>query len=69
MRLVDSTAASDETLQQIARAFDPARLVRARHLAKMTKAQLHEHVGVTASAVGQYERRRGPCDHHLRGVM
>lgn len=56
MWLVDNTAASDETLQQIARAFDPARLVQARHLAKMTKTQLHEHVGVTASAIGQYER-------------
>ena len=47
---------SDETLQHIARAFDPARLVQARQLAKTTKAQLHEKVGVTATAIGQYER-------------
>ena len=56
MRRVDATPASEETLQQIARAFDPARLVQARQLAKATKAQLQERVGVTATAIGQYER-------------
>lgn len=56
MRRVDATPVSEETLQQIARAFDPARLVQARQLAKATKAQLQERVGVTATAIGQYER-------------
>ena len=56
MRQVDAAPASEETLQQIARAFDPARLVQARQLAKATKAQLQERVGVTATAIGQYER-------------
>lgn len=56
MRRVDATPVSEETLQQIARAFDPARLVQARQLAKATKAQLQDRVGVTATAIGQYER-------------
>jgi Zn-dependent peptidase ImmA (M78 family)/transcriptional regulator with XRE-family HTH domain len=36
-------------------AFDPARLTQARHLAGMTKRALAEQLGVTATAVGQYE--------------
>lgn len=56
MRRVDTTPVPEETLQQVARAFDPARLVQARQLAKATKAQLQESVGVTATAIGQYER-------------
>ena len=56
MHEVDEAPVPLDTLQQIARAFDPARLVQARQLAKVTKAQLQERVGVTASAIGQYER-------------
>ncbi|WP_207795492.1 helix-turn-helix domain-containing protein [Cryobacterium zongtaii] len=56
MRRIETTPISEETLQQVARAFDPARLVQARQLAKATKAQLQESVGVTATAIGQYER-------------
>ncbi|TAM67791.1 MAG: ImmA/IrrE family metallo-endopeptidase [Microbacteriaceae bacterium] len=56
MRHVDTAPVPEETLQHVARAFDPARLIQARQLAKVTKAQLQERVGVTATAIGQYER-------------
>ncbi len=56
MRRVDTTPASEEILQHVARAFDPARLIQARQLAKVTKVHLQERVGVTATAIGQYER-------------
>lgn len=56
MRHVDTAPVSEETLQHVARAFDPARLIQARQLAKVAKAQLQERVGVTATALGQYER-------------
>lgn len=56
MRHVDTAPVPEETLQHVARAFDPARLIQARQLAKVTKAQLQEQVGVTATAIGQYER-------------
>ena len=46
----------DAATQQIARAFDPARLIQARRLSKMTKNELHQRVGVSAAAIGQYER-------------
>lgn len=36
-------------------AFDAARLTQARHLAGMTRRALAEQLGVTATAVGQYE--------------
>lgn len=43
-------------LAGIARMFDPARLAQARRISKMSKADLHRKVGVSAAAVGQYER-------------
>lgn len=43
-------------LADIARVFDPARLTQARRIARMTKMELHERVGVSAAAIGQYER-------------
>lgn len=55
MQQVD-TSVSGEILQHVMRAFDPARLVQARQLAKTTKAQLQEKAGVSAAAIGQYER-------------
>ncbi len=36
--------------------FDPARLAQARRISKMSKADLHRKVGVSAAAIGQYER-------------
>lgn len=40
----------------VARAFDPARLTQARRVKGITKTELHRLVGVSAAAVGQYER-------------
>ncbi|WP_258370655.1 XRE family transcriptional regulator [Curtobacterium sp. MCLR17_059] len=40
----------------VARAFDPARLGQARRFRAMTKTDLHRVVGVSANAIGQYER-------------
>ncbi|MCS5735757.1 XRE family transcriptional regulator [Herbiconiux sp. CPCC 203386] len=40
----------------MARLFDPARLTQARRVCKMTKTELHQRVGVSAAAIGQYER-------------
>lgn len=40
----------------VARLFDPARLTQARRINKMSKAELHRKVGVSAAAIGQYER-------------
>jgi len=40
----------------VARAFDPSRLKQARRLCGMTKTDLHRLVGVSAAAIGQYER-------------
>lgn len=45
---IDATAA--------ARAFDPPRLEQARRLRALTKTDLHRLVGVSAAAIGQYER-------------
>lgn len=44
------------SLQDIARVFDPSRLIQARQLSRLTKADLHRAVGVSAAAIGQYER-------------
>lgn len=41
--------------QDVARAFEPARLTQARVLAELTKGELAEVVHVSAAAVGQYE--------------
>lgn len=43
-------------LAGVARMFDPARLAQARRISKMSKADLHRKVGVSAAAIGQYER-------------
>lgn len=43
-------------LAGIARLFDPARLTQARRINKMSKTELHRKVGVSAAAIGQYER-------------
>ncbi|WP_401001131.1 helix-turn-helix domain-containing protein [Agromyces sp. GXQ0307] len=48
--------AEQPTLTDIARLFDPSRLTQARRLCKLTKSQLHQMVGVSAAAIGQYER-------------
>lgn len=46
----------DADLAAVARMFDPARLGQARRISKMSKADLHRKVGVSAAAIGQYER-------------
>ena len=56
MRSVESESTGNASLQDVARAFDPARLVQARHLSRLTKTELHRRVGVSAAAIGQYER-------------
>lgn len=43
-------------LAGIARLFDPARLTQARRINRMSKTELHRKVGVSAAAIGQYER-------------
>lgn len=40
----------------VARAFDPGRLTQARRVRGITKTELHRLVGVSAAAIGQYER-------------
>ena len=45
-----------QTLTDIARLFDPARLAQARRICKLSKSELHQMVGVSAAAIGQYER-------------
>lgn len=45
-----------QTLTDIARLFDPARLTQARRINKLSKSELHQMVGVSAAAIGQYER-------------
>jgi Zn-dependent peptidase ImmA (M78 family)/DNA-binding XRE family transcriptional regulator len=58
MELVEKTPQPDERLQDVARAFDPARLVQARRLSRLTKADLYKKLdkAVSAAAIGQYER-------------
>lgn len=46
----------EQSLTDIARLFDPARLTQARRICKMSKTELHRAVGVSAAAIGQYER-------------
>lgn len=43
-------------LADVARAFDPARLTQARRMCRMSKSELHDAIGVSAAAIGQYER-------------
>lgn len=51
------TSTSEVTrLVDVARAFDPARLTQARRVCRMSKTELHDAVGVSATAIGQYER-------------
>lgn len=51
---IDNAQPSD--LLAIARAFDPARLIQARRVRGISKTELHRLIGVSAAAVGQYER-------------
>lgn len=51
-----SAANGNLDLAGIARLFDPARLSQARRISKMSKTDLHRMVGVSAAAIGQYER-------------
>jgi Zn-dependent peptidase ImmA (M78 family)/DNA-binding XRE family transcriptional regulator len=44
------------TATDVARAFDPSRLEQARRFRALTKTDLHKKVGVSAAAIGQYER-------------
>jgi Zn-dependent peptidase ImmA (M78 family)/DNA-binding XRE family transcriptional regulator len=53
---VQGTLGTQPNLTDIARAFDPARLTQARRICKMSKVELHDAVGVSAAAIGQYER-------------
>ncbi len=48
--------ADQPSLNDIARLFDPSRLTQARRICKLTKSELHKVVGVSAAAIGQYER-------------
>jgi Zn-dependent peptidase ImmA (M78 family)/DNA-binding XRE family transcriptional regulator len=48
--------AEQPSLTDVSRLFDPARLTQARRIAKMSKTELHQAVGVSAAAIGQYER-------------
>jgi len=51
------TSSSEEIrLADVARAFDPTRLTQARRVCRMSKTELHDDVGVSAAAIGQYER-------------
>jgi Zn-dependent peptidase ImmA (M78 family)/transcriptional regulator with XRE-family HTH domain len=47
---------AEQTLTDVARLFDPARLSQARRICRMSKSELHRAVGVSAAAIGQYER-------------
>jgi Zn-dependent peptidase ImmA (M78 family)/transcriptional regulator with XRE-family HTH domain len=49
-------ATRQPSLTDVARLFDPARLTQARQVCKMSKTELHDAVGVSAAAIGQYER-------------
>jgi Zn-dependent peptidase ImmA (M78 family)/transcriptional regulator with XRE-family HTH domain len=51
---------SSWTPAAVARAFDPARLTQARHLAGKTKKEVADAIGVTPAAVGQYEAGMRP---------
>lgn len=55
--MADNQIAHDnEQIAVVARTFDPARLAQARRLCRMSKTELHREVGVSAAAIGQYER-------------
>lgn len=55
--MVRPTSPSEEIrLADVARAFDPARLTQARRVCRISKTELHDAVGVSAAAIGQYER-------------
>ncbi|MFZ4893314.1 helix-turn-helix domain-containing protein [Plantibacter sp. Mn2098] len=54
--MADKPTASQPSLTDVARLFDPARLTQARQVCKMSKTELHQAVGVSAAAIGQYER-------------
>lgn len=52
-----SGSESVETAAAVAQFFDPSRLTQARVLAGLTKREVAEAVGVSPSAVGQYEAK------------
>ena len=54
--MAEQWATSQPGLLDVARLFDPARLTQARQVCKMSKTELHDAVGVSAAAIGQYER-------------
>lgn len=56
MNELETQETNAASLRDIARAFDPARLIQARRVNKLSKTELHRKVGVTAAAIGQYER-------------
>ena len=53
------------SLDEVARAFDSARLTQARVLAELTKGELAERLGVSPAAVGQYETGATKPRHDL----
>lgn len=54
--MAERTVADQASLTDIARLFDPIRLTQARRICKISKTELHQMVGVSAAAIGQYER-------------
>ena len=54
--MADLSTIGSAGLTDIARLFDPARLTQARQICKLSKTELHQAVGVSAAAIGQYER-------------
>lgn len=51
----DGAQPDESALTTIAAAFDPARLIQARRLAGLTKKVVADEIGVSPSAVGQWE--------------
>lgn len=48
-------SSSSPSPAEIVRAFDPARLTQARQLASLTKRGLADRIGISPTAIGQYE--------------
>jgi Zn-dependent peptidase ImmA (M78 family)/transcriptional regulator with XRE-family HTH domain len=60
LRLLPRAEGSMAPPGDVARAFDPARLTQARHLAGLTKTALAGRIGISAAAVGQWEAGATP---------